>query len=207
MSALDKSVERSPRTSPAFTETRRRAVPAGTLGGRIARTSKPSACNRVAHRHGSLVVTDAARDDLRAVTRHVRVPASRSRRRRRSASRDAVRAVRARARRRRRKARVERVGHRRRRRGREHERPAALHQILDQPSAGPATNAPATPSAFPAVLIDTQARRIQPRRLDEPAAALAVDADRVGLVDDRARRRTAGKERPRHARAPSRRPC
>ena len=56
--------------NPAFTETRRRAVPAGTVGGRIARTSKPSALKRARHGDRAFVVADRDRDDLRTVSRH-----------------------------------------------------------------------------------------------------------------------------------------
>ena len=49
---------------------------------------------------------------------------------------------------------------------------------------GPATKAPLTPSALPAVFIETNTSSGDPVRLDQAAPARAVDADRVRLVHD-----------------------
>ncbi len=54
----------------ALTEIRRRAVPGATLGGRMARTSKPCACSCAGHEQRAIVVAEHDRDDLRGAVRH-----------------------------------------------------------------------------------------------------------------------------------------
>ncbi len=158
------------------------------------------------HRDGAVVVADDDRDDLRPTGSRVDAgrardaregtPRATSSRSRRSGSSATIV-----------EARVERIGQRRRRRGRKHEGARALDEILDGPATARRRTRRATPSAFPAVLIEMQYVVIDAGRLDQPAAAPAVDADGVRLVhDERPRQRTGRAPRTRRA-ARRRRPC
>ena len=115
-----------------FTETRRRARAGGTVGGRIARTSKPSACSASATATARVVVADETGTmcDVPGATaacppepggvRRSRARSSTAARRCGS-SLDEI------------EARVERGGDRGRRRRGEDERPRALDQVVDRP--------------------------------------------------------------------------
>ena len=85
--AASASTNRSSTASdtPALTETRSRAVPGGTLGGRIARTSNPPPEARRPPATARLVVADDDRHDLRVPS--AGKAGSRSRRRRQSRAR------------------------------------------------------------------------------------------------------------------------
>ena len=115
-----------------MTEIRRRAVPGATLGGRMARTSKPCACSSPRHEQRAIVVAEHDRDDLRGAGRH-RHAGGAQRARADTATRPASRARRSGSLRDDLEAGVERGGQRRRRRRREDERPGALDQIVDRP--------------------------------------------------------------------------
>ena len=138
------------RSSSALTDTRSRAVPAGTRRRSDRAHVEAFRLQTLGRRDRPLVVAD------HRPARSVTIAGTRPRHRPREhgaqirgvapeAARDARGSFPTRSR-----LAVDRVGDRRRRRRREHERTRALRRGSRSPRPGPATNAPATPSAFPA---------------------------------------------------------